>query len=121
MPCIGSGESCRPRRRRVTGHLMPALYRCGRQAEALECYEHARRRVAGETGVDPGAPLRRLYEQILTAAPVLDVDPAEAAIAPVTGTRRRPPGRAGSGCHCRTCARPAGETPAATARARTQG
>ncbi|MFF2522085.1 AfsR/SARP family transcriptional regulator [Streptomyces liangshanensis] len=58
---------------RVIGQLVLALYRCGRQAEALEAYERARRRLADELGVDPGAALRRLHERILAADPALAV------------------------------------------------
>ncbi|MFE5896454.1 BTAD domain-containing putative transcriptional regulator [Streptomyces sp. NPDC056488] len=56
---------------RVIGQLILALYRCERQAEALEAYERARQRLADELGVDPGAALRRLYERILTGDPQL--------------------------------------------------
>ncbi|MEV8626149.1 BTAD domain-containing putative transcriptional regulator [Streptomyces sp. NBC_01268] len=58
---------------RVTGQLILALHRCGRQAEALEVYERARQRLAHELGVDPGAALRGLYARILAGDP----EPAE--------------------------------------------
>ncbi|GGZ97454.1 AfsR/SARP family transcriptional regulator [Streptomyces bluensis] len=74
---------------RVVGQLMLALYRCGRQAEALEGYERARRRLAEELGVDPGAELRRLHERILGADPELDGAQAEAAVVPAA-RRSRP-------------------------------
>ncbi|MGW1409393.1 AfsR/SARP family transcriptional regulator [Streptomyces sp. NPDC002403] len=88
---------------RVVGQLVLALCRCGRQAEALEEYERARRRLADELGVDPGAALRRLYERILAGDPDLaaarvDVPSAEeevedgssAALNPVTGRQLVP-------------------------------
>ncbi|QNP61467.1 AfsR/SARP family transcriptional regulator [Streptomyces genisteinicus] len=67
---------------RVVGQLVLALWRCGRQAEALEEYERARRRLADELGVDPGAALRRLYGRILAGDPELsgDLDPAAADV-----------------------------------------
>ncbi|MFE7773482.1 BTAD domain-containing putative transcriptional regulator [Streptomyces sp. NPDC057445] len=64
---------------RVLGQLLLALCRCGRQAEALEEYERARRRLADELGVDPGAALQRLYARILAGDPDLFGDPAPAA------------------------------------------
>jgi predicted ATPase/DNA-binding SARP family transcriptional activator len=54
-------------------HLMLALYRCGRQADALERYEQIRRRLADELGADPPSALRRLHEAILRQDPVLDL------------------------------------------------
>ena len=47
--------------------LMRALYSCGRQAEALEAYAQAREVIAEELGVDPGAELRQLHQQMLRA------------------------------------------------------
>jgi DNA-binding SARP family transcriptional activator/Tfp pilus assembly protein PilF len=47
--------------------LMRALSSSGRQAEALEAYAQAREVIAGELGVDPGAELRQLHEQMLRA------------------------------------------------------
>ena len=56
-----------PLREKLWALLIRALYRAGRQAEALEVYEQARNRIADELGVDPGAELRQLYHQILNA------------------------------------------------------
>ncbi|NEB42202.1 BTAD domain-containing putative transcriptional regulator [Streptomyces sp. SID14515] len=54
-----------PLRERLRGHLMTALYRCGRQPDALELYEEGRRTLAEELGIDPGRALRTLHEEIL--------------------------------------------------------
>lgn len=60
-----------PFRERLLGHLMLALYRCGRQAEALERFRTARHRLADELGLEPGMQLRQLEGQILDHDPVL--------------------------------------------------
>jgi DNA-binding SARP family transcriptional activator len=55
-----------PLRERLRGLLMLALYRSGRQAEALETFRDAGRRLVAEHGVQPGPALRRLQREILT-------------------------------------------------------
>ena len=55
-----------PLREHVHAQPVLALYRCGRRAEALEAYQGARQILAEELGVEPGAPLRELYQAILT-------------------------------------------------------
>ena len=65
-----------PLRERLHAQRMLALYRCGRQAEALEAYRVARHRLVEEIGVEPGPQLRTLHDSILRQDPSLDVDPA---------------------------------------------
>jgi len=60
---------------RLAGQLMLVLYRCGRQSEALVHYEVVRRRLADELGVAPAAPLRELYQRIVTSDPALVTAP----------------------------------------------
>jgi YVTN family beta-propeller protein len=90
-----------PMRERLHGQLMLALYRCGRQGDALAAYRHVRDLLAGELGVDPGEPLRRLHASILAHDQALDWNgdrhaPAGARPAgtpgpsPAPGSPRRP-------------------------------
>jgi len=60
-----------PLRERPTALLMLALYRSGRQAEALEVYERARRVLAEELGLEPSETLRELQGRILRRDPEL--------------------------------------------------
>jgi predicted ATPase/DNA-binding SARP family transcriptional activator len=61
-----------PFRERYRGQLMVALYRSGRQAEALETYRDARRRFVDELGIEPGPELQRLERSILAHDQSLD-------------------------------------------------
>jgi len=60
-----------PLRERPRAQLMLALYRSGRQAEALETYQRGRRLLADELGLEPGEPLRLLELRILQQDPEL--------------------------------------------------
>jgi YVTN family beta-propeller protein len=76
-----------PLRERLRAQLMVALYRCGRQADALEAYQRARRVLLDELGVEPGPALQELQAAILRQDPEL---------APARGAWPRPahpPGR----------------------------
>jgi DNA-binding SARP family transcriptional activator/tetratricopeptide (TPR) repeat protein len=66
-----------PLREHLHAQRMLALYRCGRQAEALEAYQDARTMLAQELGVEPGAPLRELQQAILAGRAYLAAPPAD--------------------------------------------
>lgn len=60
-----------PRNERLATQLMLALYRSGRQADALQHFQRIRTALADELGIDPGAALRALHQSILEEDPAL--------------------------------------------------
>jgi DNA-binding SARP family transcriptional activator/class 3 adenylate cyclase/tetratricopeptide (TPR) repeat protein len=89
-----------PLRERLRALSMLALYRSGRQAEALAVYQEARRALVDELGIEPGKALRDLHQAILNQDPALDLPPAEqrepeAPVEPETLARGTACGRCG--------------------------
>ena len=79
-----------PDREDLLRQLMLALYRCGRQKEALDAYRRAASRLRAELGLQPSPPLRQLERAVLEQDRSLDLT-APARAAPGAGpTRRRP-------------------------------
>ena len=84
-----------PLRERFHAQLMLALYRCGRQADALAAYRHARHMLIDEVGAEPGPELRQLHQQVLSADPALTAPepaPPTRSAAPLFIPRELPPG-----------------------------
>jgi YVTN family beta-propeller protein len=97
IPELESLLSKNPLRERLRGQLMLALYRSGRQAQALDLYQRARRTLVDELGIEPAPALQRLEQAILQQDESLELLPPVAApagkLASVVAThakRRRP-------------------------------
>jgi DNA-binding SARP family transcriptional activator/tetratricopeptide (TPR) repeat protein len=82
-----------PLRERLVGQLMLALYRSGRQADALQAYHRLRTTLADDMGVDPAAELQRTYTAILANDPAAAAPPGP----PVDPAAGPPPARSGAG------------------------
>ena len=82
-----------PMRERMHGQLMLALYRCGRQADALAAYRRLRQTLDSELGLEPGPELRRLEQRILRQEADLEGEspqPATSAAAPTPAAAAAP-------------------------------
>jgi DNA-binding SARP family transcriptional activator len=65
LPELTALAAAHPLRERPAEHLMTALHRSGRRAEALEVYRRTRRALVDELGIDPGPALRALHTELL--------------------------------------------------------
>jgi DNA-binding SARP family transcriptional activator len=85
-----------PLRERRWAQLMLALYRCGRQADALRAYQRLRAQLREQLGIEPGPEVRMLEERILLQKPDLDWQAPAGAVGHaerdvLTGPHRQPP------------------------------
>jgi DNA-binding SARP family transcriptional activator/tetratricopeptide (TPR) repeat protein len=79
-----------PYRERLRAQLMLALYRCDRQADALQAYQNSRRTLVEELGIEPGERLRELEAAILAQDPSLALARREPARAPPPPQKAEP-------------------------------
>ncbi len=96
VPELEAAVRDEPLRERLRGQLMVALYRSGRQGDALQAYADARRTLVEELGLEPGPALRELERQILAQDAGLDPPRSPAAPARPTARLRRSPAAATS-------------------------
>jgi DNA-binding SARP family transcriptional activator/tetratricopeptide (TPR) repeat protein len=93
VPDLAALVTDHPLRERMRGLLMIALYRCGRPGEALRVFQDGKRVLAEELGIDPGNDLSRIYQQVLTSDPALNL----AVEVPAAGDEQDPDADASEG------------------------
>jgi DNA-binding SARP family transcriptional activator/DNA-binding beta-propeller fold protein YncE len=96
---LGALVTSHPLRERLRGQWMLALYRSGRQADALQAYRDGRRLLASELGLEPGPELQRLERSILAHEP--ELEPPAPSVAPPRADEReeQPPRRSRLATH----------------------
>ena len=93
IPELERTVAAEPLDEQLRGQLMLALYRDGRQADALERYREGRRTLVDQVGIEPGAELRALEQAILRHDPALAL-PSAAGTSTVNDETAAPPARA---------------------------
>ncbi len=94
IPSLTTLVAGHPLRERARGLLMTALYRCGRQAEALGVYYDIRDKLGADLGIDPGPDLSQIHQRVLAMDPALGcpLPPASAATPPAAAAGDASPG-----------------------------
>ncbi|MDG9709420.1 AfsR/SARP family transcriptional regulator [Streptomyces sp. DH10] len=87
LAALSERSAADPLDERLAAQHILALYRCGRQADALAQYRRVRATLADELGIDPGADLQRLHQAILSGDPQLEPQPAAARVAAPVSVR----------------------------------
>jgi len=87
---LGELVAAHPLREQFRHHMALALYRSGRQAEALRILDDARRTLRNQLGIDPGRPLVELEAAILAQDTALTLDPAASPVPAAPPTSARP-------------------------------
>ena len=89
IPGLEAAVDAHPLREQLWWLLMLALYRSGRQADALRAFQRARRAVADQLGLEPSTRLRELEEAILAQDPALDDELAAPSLPRLNAARPR--------------------------------